>query len=363
MNAGYIYDNNQYLIEEGIDLSKISQVTRELIDRVNKVNYCHGFEGVDLSRFDLTNLTLDDIGNITFDENTKWPNQDKLPKGFNPHLLLKNRKGAIAGLTELRNEGITGKGVNVVYIDQQNKYVFNHEEFKHLNYEYFDFNGDDLDCFHPYGVLSNLCGKNTGVAPNINLFYYSAYRWKQNDKSMLECLTDVLNKLKKGKAFDIVGISGPLYLKKDVKTKEQKQIDLIVEQIEFFGCVVVDGFRFLDSFTCCGLEALDQYSFNNIDYPTFATEEDKLKPAFICKGQVIAEWQTSNKYVYQGTNCDSWPTAQCVGLFALCRQVDEKITWNKFIANIRKSLINNKVIDFRQCIEQTKNNMRENSLF
>ena len=54
MDAGCVYDNNQFLIEEGIDLSKLKIITRDLIDRVNKVNYCHGFEGVDLSRFNLT---------------------------------------------------------------------------------------------------------------------------------------------------------------------------------------------------------------------------------------------------------------------------------------------------------------------
>ena len=46
MDAGYIYDNNELLLEEGIDLSKEKQITRELIDKVNKVNYCHGFECV-----------------------------------------------------------------------------------------------------------------------------------------------------------------------------------------------------------------------------------------------------------------------------------------------------------------------------
>ena len=363
MNAGCIYDNNQFLIEEGIDLSKQKQITRNLIDKVNKVNYCHGFEGVDLSRFDLTNLSMEDISYITFDEKTKWPTEEKLPKKFNPKMLLQSRKGAVVGLKELRNAGITGKGVNVVYIDQQNKYVFNHEEFIHLNYEYFDFNGEDLDCFHPYGVLSNLCGKNTGVAPDINLFYYSAYKWKEFDKSMLKCLTDVLEKLKEGKSLDVVGISGPLYLIKEEKTEEQKQIDKVVKEIESFGCVVIDGFRFLDCFTCCGLDANVNSSFEAIDYVSWASAEDRRKPAFICKGQVIAEWQTTNQYVYQGTNCDSWPIAQGVGLFALCRQIDNKITYKEFVEATRKSILknsqNNTIIDFQQCIEHIKNNVRE----
>ena len=112
---------------------------------------------------------------------------------------------------------------------------------------------------------------------------------------------------------------------------------------------MIDGYRFLNDFTCCGLEAGIQYSFENLDYVSWANEDDKLKPAFICKGQVIAEWQSTNEYVYQGTNCDSWPIAQCVGLFALCRQIDKKITYEKFVAITRKSLINKKLLDFEKC--------------
>lgn len=359
MNAGCIYNNNEFLLEEGIDLSKVEQITRELIDRVNKVNYCHGFEGVDLSKFDLTNLSIEDMSNITFDERTKWPSADKLPAGFNPVVLLETRKGIYPGIKTLHRNGVDGRGVNVVYIDQQNKFVFGHEEFKHLNYKYFDFNECDLDEFHPYGVLSNLCGKNVGVTPNINLFYYSAFRWKENkeyDESMLECLCDVLEKLEKGNRFDVIGISAPLYFSQNnTKTVVQQRIDEVVEKIEKYGCVVIDGYRVLDSFTCCGVIAEEDFSYYDVDFVSWASEEDKMKPAFICKGQVIAEWQTTNQYVYQGTNCDSWPIAQCVGLFALCRQVNKKITYEDFLNAVKKSTLVNNVISFDKCIEQVRN--------
>ena len=356
MDAGYIYNNNELLLEEGIDLSKVKQITRELIDKVNKINYCHGFEGVDLSNFDLTNLSLDDISSITFDERTKWPSTDKLPVGFNPYALLEKRRCIYPGVKLLHKSGIDGKGVNVIYIDQQNKFVFNHVEFNHLNYKYFDFNGYDLDEFHPYGVLSNLCGMNVGVAPNINLFYYAAFRWKEYDESMLASLYDVLNKLEEGNNFDVVGISGPIYFKgRNAKTVVQQRIDEVVEKIEKHGCVVIDGYRFLDSFTCCGVNAEENFSFDDIDFPSWANVGDKLKPAFICKGQVIAEWQTTNQYVYQGTNCDSWPIAQCVGLFALCRQVNNKITYKEFLNVVENSTLVNNVISFDKCIEQVRN--------
>jgi hypothetical protein len=356
MDAGYIYDNNELLLEEGIDLSKEKQITRELIDKVNKVNYCHGFECVDLSRFDLTNLSLEDISNITFDERTKWPGKDKLPDGFDPQILLETRKGIYPGIKSLHKDGINGRGVNVVYIDQQNKFVFNHDEFKHLNYEYFDFNGYDLDEFHPYGVLSNLCGTNTGVAPNINLLYYSAFRWKEYDESMLASLCDVLEKIESGNEIDVVGVSGPIYYRnKGEKTAAQQKIDEVVEKIEKYGCVVIDGYRFLDNFTCCGVIAEEDFSYYDVDFVSWASEEDKMKPAFICKGQVIAEWQTTNQYVYQGTNCDSWPIAQCVGLFALCRQVNKKITYEDFLNAVKKSTLVNNVISFDKCIEHVRN--------
>ena len=353
MDAGCIYDNNELLLEEGIDLSKVKQITRELIDQVNKINYCHGFEGIDLSNFDLTNLSLEDISNMTFDERTTWPSEEKIPVGFYPSILLNARKGIYPGIKELHKAGIDGKGVNVVYIDQQNKFVFDHKEFKHLKYKYFDFNGCELDQFHPYGVLSNLCGKNVGVAPNINLFYYSAVRWKEYDESMLDSLCDVLEKIENGNQFDVVGISGPIYFRSNnAKTEVQKRIEEVVEKIEKYGCVVIDGYRFLDRFTCCGVNAKEKLSLDDIDFPSWASEEDKLKPAFICKGQVIAEWQTKDQYVYQGTNCDSWPIAQCVGLFSLCRQVNKKITYDDFLDVVKKSALLNNVISCDKCIEK-----------
>ena len=175
-----------------------------------------------------------------------------------------------------------------------------------------------------------MCGKNTGVAPNINLLYYSAFRWKEYDESMLASLGDVLEKIESGNQIDVVGVSGPIYYRnKGEKTAAQQKINEVVEKIEKYGCVVIDGYRFLDNFTCCGVIAEEDFSYYDVDFVSWASEEDMMKPAFICKGQVIAEWQTTNQYVYQGTNCDSWPISQCVGLFALCRQVNKKITYEE----------------------------------
>ena len=359
----YEYDNNEYLKEEGIDISKVKKMTRELIDKINEVNYCHGLEDINLTNIDFSDLTLKDMSFITFDTRTKWPSKDKLPVGYNPKELLENRKGLSLGLQTLKKEGIDGSGVKVVYIDCEGKDIFEHEEFKHLKYNYHDFVNCGDEAYHPFGVLSNLCGKNTGVAPGIMLDYYTSYgRMDKYNQSKLDVLNDILKRLEEGERFDVIGISGNRYQDskidgKVVRTKMQDQIDEIIFKIEKYGCTFIDGFVFENNFIGCGLNSCNKIDLNDIDYPSWY-DVNNGKIGIICKGQVIARWQSINEYSYQGVNCDSWPIAQLVGVFALCRQVNKNMTYSHFVEAIYETSFSNekgcKIIDLKALIKNLK---------
>ena len=66
----------------------------------------------------MSQVSLECISSISFDQSTKWPNENKLPKGFNPDLWLRVGKYPGLSLNKIHEKGITGKGVSVAVIDK-----------------------------------------------------------------------------------------------------------------------------------------------------------------------------------------------------------------------------------------------------
>lgn len=70
----------------------------------------------DLSYRDLRS-SLEELLLVNFSSRTKWPEQEYLPNGFDPELVLEFGKNPGLGIRELHQEGITGQGVGIALID------------------------------------------------------------------------------------------------------------------------------------------------------------------------------------------------------------------------------------------------------
>ena len=76
-----------------------------------------GVSYLDLSEYDFSSLSLDDMANVCFSSSTVWPSKDKLPKGFNPNKILKDCCNVGDEIKKLHEEGLDGEGIIVGVID------------------------------------------------------------------------------------------------------------------------------------------------------------------------------------------------------------------------------------------------------
>ena len=132
----------------------------------------------DLSDWDFSDYTAEELADVlSFDEVTKFPPKNKLPKGFNPKKILKNGKNPGLGLYALHKKGIDGRGISIALVDQPIQ--TNHKEYKHALVWYKLAPGmekyeDGHASMHGAALASIAVGKKVGVAPKANLFFYAA---------------------------------------------------------------------------------------------------------------------------------------------------------------------------------------------
>ncbi len=169
--------------------------------RVQSVQELLGLGGK-LRNLDLSDLDLSDYANmfdgqldptisqaeaakngivLSWTDSVIWPSEKKLPNGVNPAQILQDSKKPF-GITEAHKAGKTGRGVSIAIIDQRlNR---EHDEYAdRIKYYdvgngYQDKNGID---YHGSLVAGCAVGKNTGTAPDADLYYFAAPMIKITD--------------------------------------------------------------------------------------------------------------------------------------------------------------------------------------
>ncbi len=325
-----------------------------------------GFCNRDMSKYDLSQLDKEHMAMLTFNSSTIWPSADKMPKDFNPQEILERGKNPMLGIRDLHKKGITGKGVVVACIDT----LFqggNHTEFQNANLHIQDFAADEA-YFHSEDVLSNLLGKNIGVAPEVECYYYSTNQRAGQTyfEQLMKVLNDIKKKIESGIEIRAISRSGPLvYRKIYEKRKDNKDYEDFlkryfgsvenakivmtkIDELANLGCEVIDSNRFGSSFACCDIKYYDDYNnpenyyYSDWYFPENPTEKDIFelkshKPAtLVCGGKVVPEFCSDTGYKFEQVSCYSWTIPQAVGMYALCLQVYKDLTWNEF-CDIAKS--------------------------
>ncbi len=130
----------------------------------------------DVSAWDFSNYSADELADVLmFDSKTKFPPNNKMPKGFHPKQVLENGKNPGLSVRALHKKGITGKGVNVAIIDQN--LLLDHEQYAdRIRYYWQDpiyQYADSAASMHGAAVTSILAGKTVGVAPQANIYYWA----------------------------------------------------------------------------------------------------------------------------------------------------------------------------------------------
>lgn len=348
------------------------------------------FRGMDLSKENFSNVSIDVLQTIEFDYETIWPEKEKLPKNFNPEKLLEESKNPGLGIKELHEQGITGQGVVVAIIDQ--KLDISHAEYKDSIIGYTEYDGAENEemSMHGPAVASLLVGKHCGVAPGAKLVYKAAPSGRSfhSDAQALKDIIEGNNNVPQNERVRVVSCSIG-YLSENPEAGLDEWIN-VLEKAKEAGIFVVDaGGNQIDISFSGGGSPDNKNDFE--DYLSWLREDEgneelnklisernideilkKLREVKkndlanisdidlrkIIEGRLnerkneivvpsdyrtmASSWNNEGQYMYNGIGGISWSVPYLAGLFALILQVNPNIKREEIAEIINESAVINK---------------------
>ncbi|WP_123053209.1 S8 family serine peptidase [Clostridium sp. JN-1] len=318
----------------GINPSKISDiVTNRVLQKCNSdLEIIYGFQDKDMSKKDLSQVSLDVISNISFDKYTKWPEKSKLPQGYDPNKWFDMGKDPGLNLSKIHEKGITGKGISVAVIDKPIRST--HDEFKgKMNY-YKVGDHQTSPHFHGLACASILAGKTCGVANDAKLYYFATPDSKDRQKYYMEAIDkiiDVNKSLPKNEKIKIVSISDGIRKNDKNYSKWQQTI----KRANSSGLTVVySNLLGKKKFVWGGCDpSKDRNNPLNYKLSKYLNEKKIDKSNIIVPGdfRTTAGNSSDNAYVYRGEGGFSWAIPYVTGLAALAWQVNPNLTFDQIL--------------------------------
>ena len=345
--------------------------------------------GKDLSKENLSGISVDTLITTDFDTETIWPEKEKLPRDFNPEKLLDEGKNPGLGARELHEQGITGQGVVVAIIDQ--KLDISHPEYKDSVIGYTEYDGAEKEGISMHGpaVTSLLVGKDCGVAPGAKLIY-KAVPSDRSFFSKAQALNDIIegNKnIPQKEKVRIVSCSIGYMTERPEPGLDEWVNALEKAKEEEIFVVDVGGNQINVSFSGGGSSGnkddfesyspwLYQEEFNKIisggdvneilkklrevrnDFAAISDSDlrkmieehlEKRKKRVVAPiivpsdyRTMASSWNKEGQYMYNGKGGISWSVPYLAGLFALILQVNPNIKREEIAEIINKSAVVNK---------------------
>ena len=307
----------------GVDIGQGRQITLRHAEDLKKFDPFWGFSNVSLANVDLRDhLTL--LQSMPFDSRTVWPSEDRLPSGFDPTRVFEQGKNPGLGVRALHKQGIDGQGIGIAIIDQP--LVRDHPEYadRIKQYEGIDVTGVPPQMHGP-GVASIAVGKQCGVAPGANLYYYAVPMWKWRE---CQPYADIIHKIlqfnegaKPADRIRIVSISTGMF----PRWEDFEIWKATLESAEQQGVMVLTcsttTVRYLPARRSCGKDPEDPNSYVS-GIPGVG-----VGPILVPAGnRTTASHEGSDNFAYWTEPGMSWATPYLAGLAALACQVDARIS-------------------------------------
>ena len=297
----------------------------------------------DVSKLDLRNQ-LDQLYHVSFNSKTIWPKKDKMPKEYNPEQIIKDNMHPGLGIENLHKKGITGKGVGIAIIDQP--LLTNHEEYKNQLAYYHEtergVNEEMPSSMHGPAVASIAVGKNVGVAPEANLYFWADAMWEDEKKEsyyaqdILE-IVEFNKSLPEDQKIRVISISdgsedpsheGFQDYMNAMKTAYENNILVITVSLEESGTrgdLTEEGYFFDGAERTLFSDSEDPNSYD--DYWTRGDENYIYVPM---NGIVVASMTGEKDYAYDSFGGYSWTTPYLAGLYAMACQVNQNVDLSSF---------------------------------
>jgi hypothetical protein len=279
---------------------------------------------------------LENYGEISFNTKTIWP--ESVPVDYHPSEILEFNKNPGLGIRELHAQGIDGSGVGVAIID--NALLLEHREYKGklMYYERIHYKGSTAQMHGP-AVASVAVGEMVGVAPGAKLYYIASTDGHfLNDNSfepdfsiLADCIKRILEineQLSQEDKIRVISISqgympdlkGYEELREAMRlAQEQGILVLTVETKDFY-----PGFNLTFMARDYDKDPDDPYSYK---FPNVQYMKNRTGMIMVPAGsRAYASCLGTDDYEFVQSSGASWGVPWCAGLYALCCQVNPKIT-------------------------------------
>lgn len=305
---------------------------------------------------------------LKFDEETIWPDSDKLPKDCDPKKILRDGMNPGLGVRSLHKQGITGKGVTVAIIDQP--LLTDHPEYKGKIAAYHDEGCGNARSMHGPAVASLLVGENCGTAPDAKLIYVAAPFWKSDAAYVaeaLEWLIEQNNNLPDEKKIRVVSVSGSPSGPGSRFKKNQEMWDKACNRAEKAGMMVLDCTSHRGFIGRCyyDLSDPDDLSLCKAGSPQDPGAYGTQYLYVPSSRRTVAEEDSGRNfaYCYYGVGGLSWSIPYCAGVLAMGWQVNPDISPDKMKELLFKSAFTGKegakIINPKNFIKMVKDSSTE----
>lgn len=330
-------------IAKGKDDTKISKEKGESQFNVINKNFAKNFEMYvtgqvnctgpksccifdDLSMYDMSKVTRDVFLKASFTKAAKFP--EEFTKRVKPDKIYELGKIYGFGIEEVHSKGILGQGINIALLED--KSAIYHKGFRdrviNRTGEYVDYSSYDV-----YTSISCLADKDYGVVPKANIYLYDIYSdYEDAFYNRVENKLIEIYKYNKNISIDcakihIIAISAFInhYRLKEIEEKLASQ-----------GCFIIDeslvgdtrGLKLSKPIYDDELTCIKEHIYDN-KYICYNKDTDLLLPS---AGKIVA-LPIGSSYVYEGGEAIYRTVMYLAGMYALVRQVDKTITFDKFI--------------------------------
>ena len=255
---------------------------------------------------------------LVFSDSTRFPNEGKLPAGYDPDALLEWGKNPGLDVDLLHEYGFTGKGAVIAYVDQP---IGKHELYEKMDLHYVNNSGKNEEMHGP-AVLSLLAGKGIGTAPEAEIYFYAHAAWKADQTTHAECLYQIIEQnqsLPEGEKITMVGFSDGI----DEREKNAQAFRDAVAACEKAGIMV----WFCQEYGAAHyLPFSDKNNPENLTQTRWWSKNSAPGLVFVPDSGRTTATTGDAKYIYWTEGGLSWTMPYVLGLYAIVNEIDPTLT-------------------------------------
>ena len=291
------------------------------------------------------NIDYKVIRKIPFSTKTIFPKEHPFHYDENIYYTFDN-------IRRLHEQGIDGSGVNVAVIDFSFDKVPN--ELKDSLKGYINCTQNRKVHFHGTSVSTQLCGKNLGVAPKANLYFFGIGEGRNN------IIPDSIDALKKIYEMNLIGSNIKIVNISSSVGRENPEFNDIYNKLLEQGCYVIDSIIFSENFTSANQDP----NTKELYYSDWQYQNTNVfdKIAIPTSGKMTPLVTTEDEYLYYGQATYSWSIPMLSGYYALALQVNPNLSFDEFVELAKDNIKiqdNIKVLDIEDMIKKLSNNSKK----